>query len=91
MKKEKTKKMLDDISQAVISMQQYEKYICSTVVNEVHMSKCIRKIAAEMGLHVTEKPWKSENMMATEISFVYKNVRFFELENFRKIKGAGAD
>lgn len=92
MEKEKVKKILDDISKSVKVMQEHEEYICSTVVNEVHISKCIREMATEMELTLTEKPWKCEGMMATEISFVYEGVRFFELENYRKCdEDAGTD
>lgn len=83
MEKEKVKKMLDDISQSVKTMKQYKDYICSNV-DAVHMSKCLREIAKEMKLTLTEEHWKCEGMMATEISFVYEGVIFFELENYRK-------
>lgn len=83
MEKEKVKKMLDDISQSVKTMKQHEYYICSNV-DAVHMSNCLREIAKEMKLTLTEEPWECEGMMATEISFVYEGVIFFELENYRK-------
>ena len=82
MEKEKAKKILDDISQSVKVMQQHDEYICSSIVKEVHLYKCLRKIAKAMGLQVSEKPWKCEDAEATEISVVYEGVRFYELENY---------
>lgn len=83
MEKEQAKKILDDITKSVKTMKQHEDYICSNV-DAVHMSKCLREIAKEMKLTLTEEPWKCEGMMATEISVVYEGVIFFELENYRK-------
>lgn len=92
MEKEKVKKMLDDISEAIRTLRQYSDYICDCRAKEIHMNRCIRKMAKAMGLDVNEKPWKCENAVATEISFVYNNVYFFELENYRKCdEDAGAD
>lgn len=85
MEKEKAKKMLDDISQSFKTMKQHENYICINV-DRVHVSNCLREIAKEMELTLTEEPWKCEDRIATEISFVYEGVIFFELENYRRCK-----
>lgn len=82
MEKEKAKKILDDISQSVKTMQKHDEYICSSIVNEVHLYKCLREMAAAMDLQVKEKPWKCEGAKATEISVVYEGIRFYELENY---------
>lgn len=92
MKKEKTKKMLDDISQAVNALRQYSEYLCDTRTREIHMINCVRRVAEAIGLEVNEKPWRCGDVAATEISFVYEGVRFFELENYRKCdKDDGTD
>ena len=92
MEKEQAKKILDDITKAVKIMQQHEDYICCSTLDEVHMSKCIRDIASAMEFDVTEEDWGCEDMVATEISFMYEGIRFFELESYRKREeDAGAD
>lgn len=84
MDKAEAKKLLDDISQSINKLKEYETYLCDARVSGVHMSNCIRTIAEVMELDVDEKPWKCDGMIAIEISFVYNNIRFFELEGYRK-------
>lgn len=92
MEKERAQKIVDDISNSVNALRQYSEYICDCKAKEIHMSQCIRRIAEAMGLDVNEKPWQCGNAVATEISFVYEGVRFFELENYRKCdKDDGTD
>lgn len=92
MEKERAQKIVDDISNSVNALRQYSEYLCDTRVKEIHMSNCIRSIAEAVGLEVNEKPWRCGDVVATEISFVYNNVTFFELENYRECdEYAGAD
>ena len=84
MDKNNAKKILDDISKSINTLKQYSTYLCDSRANEIHMSNCIRSIAEAIGLEVNKKPWRCDGMQATEISFVYNNIRFFELENYRK-------
>lgn len=83
MEKEQVKKILDDIAQSLKTMQQHENYICSDV-NTIHMSNSTREMATAMGLEVVEKSWECNGYVATFISFVYQDIQFFELENYRK-------
>ena len=92
MEKEHTTEVLNDLVQAVTILEKHQDYLCNTSINEVHFHKCIREMASVMGLEIAEKPWKCEGWIATEISFEYRGVRFFELENYRKDdEDAGAD
>lgn len=83
MEKEQAKKILDDIAKSLKTMMQHENYICSDV-NAIHMSNSLREMATAMGLEVAEKSWECDGSVATHISFVYKDILFFQLENFRK-------
>ena len=92
MKKEHITEVLNDIVQAVTILEKHQDYLCNTSIKEVHFHKCIREMASVMGLEIAEKPWKCKGWIATEISFEYRGVRFFELENYRKDdEDAGAD
>ena len=92
MKKEHIKEVLNDIVQAVTILEKHQDYLCNTSIKEVHFHKCIREMASVMGLEIAEKLWKCEGWIATEISFEYRGVRFFELENYREDdEDAGAD
>ena len=92
MEKEHTTEVLNDIVQAVTILEKHQDYLCNTSIKEVHFHKCIREMASVMGLEIAEKPWKCEGWIGTEISFEYRGVRFFELENYRKDdEDAGAD
>ena len=92
MEKEHITEVLNDIVHAVTILEKHQDYLCNTSIKEVHFHKCIREMASVMGLEIAEKPWKCEGWIATEISFEYRGVRFFELENYRKDdEDAGAD
>ena len=92
MKKEHITEVLNDIVQAVTILEKHQNYLCGISIKEVQLHKCIREMASVMGLEIAEKPWKCEGRIATEISFEYRGVRFFELENYRKDdEDAGAD
>lgn len=92
MEKEKAKEILDDISQSVKTIRKHDEYICSTIIKEIHLYKCLREIAKAMDLQLSEKSWECEGAKATEISVIYEGVRFFELENYRKCdKDDGTD
>ena len=92
MKKEHITEVLNDIVQAVTILEKHQDYLCNTSIKEVHFHECVREMASVMGLEIAEKPWKCEGWIATEISFEYRGVRFFELENYRKDdEDAGTD
>lgn len=84
MEKEHTTEVLNDLVQAVTILEKHQDYLCNTSIKKVHFHECIREMAYVMGLEIAEKPWKCDEWIATEISFEYRGVRFFELENYRK-------
>ena len=84
MEKEHTTEVLNDIVQAVTILEKHQDYLCNTSIKEVHFHECIREMASVMGLEIAKKPWECDGWIATEISFEYRGVRFFELENYRK-------
>lgn len=84
MKKEHITEVLNDIVQAVTILEKHRDYLCNTFIEGVHLHERAREMAFVMGLEITEKPWKCDGWIATEISFEYRGVRFFELENYRK-------
>lgn len=84
MEKEHITEVLNDIVQAVTILEKHQDYLCNISIKEVHFHKCTREMASVMGLEIAEKHWKCDGWIATEISFEYRGVRFFELENYRK-------
>ena len=92
MEKEHITEALNDIVHAVTILEKHQDYLCNTSIKEVHLHERAREMASVMGLEITEEPWECDGWIATEISFEYRGVRFFELENYRKDdEDAGAD
>lgn len=92
MEKEHTTEVLNDIVHAVTILEKHQDYLCNTSIKKVHLQECAREMASVMGLEIAEETWKCDGWIATEISFEYRGVRFFELENYREDdEDAGAD
>lgn len=89
LKFDEVKKVLDDIANAKTVLSKYEDFICERTTN-IHMTDCVRDIAEVMEFPLTEVPFECGSAVANEISFIYKGIRFFELEDYREVKSNDA-
>lgn len=89
LKFDEVKKVLDDIAKAKTVLRKYENFICEHTTN-IHMTDCVRDFSEVMGIPLTEVPFKCGTSVANEISFIYKGIRFFELEDYREVKSNDA-
>lgn len=89
LKFDEVKKVLDDIANAKTVLRKYENFICEHTTN-IHMTDCVRDFSEVMGIPLTEVPFECRTAVANEISFIYKGIRFFELEDYREVKSNDA-
>lgn len=83
MEKEKVAEWLSAMAEAVKTLSKYGQFICEVNIkeNSLQLHNTARMFAESLGLELQETPWKTADSTATYISFQYKGVTFFELEN----------
>lgn len=60
-----------------------KKSFASTFTTDgIHMDGS-RRVAMALNIPLKEEPWENDGYVATYVSFVYEDVEFYSLENFR--------